>query len=138
MKTVCQTSRQHKGFVSCCTVRSSATPFLFIFVTPFLPRYQFKHRHTDMESETHTCTYAHTYTCAHTQAHIHSHNGITELAAEVSASLQRQLDDNPAGVTLLKVTHRSHTLFLPLSAFMCLSHTHTLIKSCNQADFCMY
>lgn len=74
--------------------------------------------------------------CAHAHTQLLSHCAESELAGEASASLQRQLDDNPAGVTLLKVSQRSHTLSRSVS----LSHTHThpLIKSCNQADFCMY
>lgn len=59
----------------------------------------------------------------HANVHARSQRGKTELAAEVSASLRRQLDDNPAGVTHLKVTHITTVLsfFAPLSH----SHTHT-------------
>lgn len=55
----------------------------------------------------------------------------SKLAVRVSASLQRQLDDNPVGVTLLKVkhththTHRHLCSFFFLSTFLCLSLSST-------------
>lgn len=68
----------------------------------------------------------------HTNVHAHSQRGKTVLAAEVSASLQRQLDDNPAGVTRLKVTHITTvlSLFPPLSR----SHTHARTDSRKEAN----
>lgn len=123
MKTVCQTSRLPKGFASCCTVYSSTTQFSLHFCL--------------------TTTFKRAGS-PHKRIHVHSHCGET-LAGVVSASLQRQLDDNPAGVNTFKGhTHPSHILFPPLSLALslslCLTHTYrctqTLIKSCNQADFC--
>lgn len=126
MKTVGTTA--NKEFVTCCVVQSSASFSRVIFTTqpPFLP-YQSKHIRW---YQTLACT------------HIHSNNRKTDSTGEVSQSLRRQLDDNPDAVTRLKVTHISSTHPFSFSSYFCRiytpTHTHTLIKSCNQADFCMY
>lgn len=120
MKTVCQTSRLPKGFASCCTVYSSTTQFSLHFCL--------------------TTTFNQAGS-PHKRIHFHSHCG-EMLAGVVSASLQRQLDDKTAGVNTFKGhTHPSHTPpHLAVSLSLCLTHTYictqTLIKSCNQADFC--
>lgn len=66
----------------------------------------------------------------HTKVHARLQRGKTELASEVSASHRRQLDDNPAGVTHLKVTHITTVLPPPLSH----SHTHARTDSHKETN----
>lgn len=112
----------HKGFASPAALhihpKSSSFQGQEFVVTPIAPkglnRLIFLKKNMPAR-----CTDAHPFTRG---------SGESKLAVRVLASLQRQLDDNPVGVTLLKVKHtHALALFPPPapSTFLCLSLPRT-------------